>query len=228
MGRPGDGTVVVRPSWRAYGKDLRKRAPFAVGMLPLILASFASATAMNRGHAPALLAALLGGILGLVLTVGAVYTLYYMLGRKLLGTVDEVRVVRLFRKPAIVPVSSIHKVVRCTLTYSPGLTEPAVFGMDESGRCVLSLYAGAWRWGDPKGSGNAWVFGRKDRGTTKFRMTRSAPDSASRCSGSASARTGEGLTGARSPGSARVIRTSGSSRLRSSGAPPRSGTTAAL
>ena len=103
---------------------------------------------MNRGHAPGLLAVLLGGILGLELTVGAVYTLYYMLGRKLVATGDEVRVVRLFREPAVVPVSSIHKVVRCTLTYSPGLTEPAVFGMDGSGHCVLSLYAGTWRWGD--------------------------------------------------------------------------------
>jgi len=146
--RPGDGTVVVRPSWRAYGKDIRKRAPFLVGMVPLILASFASATAMNRGHAPALLATLLGGILGLVLTFGAVSTLYYMLGRKLVATIHEVRVIRLFRKPAIVPVSSIHKIVRCTLTYSPGLSEPAVFGMDRTGHCVLSLYAGSWRWSD--------------------------------------------------------------------------------
>jgi hypothetical protein len=103
---------------------------------------------MNRGHVPGLLAALLGGILGLVLTVGVAYTLYYMLGRKLVATVDEVRVLRLFRRPAIVPVSSIHKVVRCTLTYSPGLTEPAVFAMDASGRCVLSLYAGPWSWSD--------------------------------------------------------------------------------
>jgi hypothetical protein len=148
QGKQSDEPVVVRPSWRAYGTDLRKRAPFAIGLLPLILASFVSATAFNRGHTPGVLAALLGGILGIGLIVGAAFTVYYMLGRKLVATASEVRVLRLFRKPATVPAASIHRVVRCTLSYSSNLTEPAVFAMDATGRCVLSFYAGPWRWTD--------------------------------------------------------------------------------
>jgi hypothetical protein len=88
---------------------------------------------------------LLGGILGIGLIVGSAFTVYYMLGRKLVATFSEVRVLRLFREPAVVPVASLHRVVRCTLSYSPNLSEPAVFAMDATGRCVLSLYAGPWR-----------------------------------------------------------------------------------
>jgi hypothetical protein len=148
QGKESDEPIVVRPSWRAYGTDVRKRAPFAIGLVPLILASIASATAFNRGHAPGLLAALLGGILGIALVVGVAFTVNYMLGRKIVATAGEVRVLRLFRQPAVVPITSIHRVVRCTLSYSSNLTEPAVFAMDATGRCVLSLYAGPWSWSD--------------------------------------------------------------------------------
>jgi hypothetical protein len=61
---------------------------------------------------------MLGGILGCALIVGAAFTVYYMLGRKLVATADEVRVLRLFREPATVPAASIYRVVRCTLSLS--------------------------------------------------------------------------------------------------------------
>ncbi len=145
---PRNEAVVIRPSWQALGLDLKGRLRFVIGTVPLIIGTVVSSVALNHGQGAGLLIAFLVAVFGLFLAVGAGYALYSMLGAKLIATPAEVRVERLFTRTATVPIANIKKVVICTLSYSPTLGEPAVFALNASGRCVLSLYAGRWKRSD--------------------------------------------------------------------------------
>jgi hypothetical protein len=141
--------LVIRPSWRSFKRYLQALRSRFIGLALLMVSASLSALAFSRGSL--LLGALLLGICGLALAVGAFYTLYYMLGTKIVVTAKDIRVDHLFRHPGVVPVDAIQRVVCCTLVYSTDsadLNQPAIFAMDGQGHCVLSLYMTRWDWQD--------------------------------------------------------------------------------
>lgn len=141
-----NGPLVIRPSWKALGRWQLHIVAIAVFAMALASAKF-----MSRGiHGPLLL--LLPGMFAVFFGAYALYLSLYMVGTRITVTTDSILVTHWFGSTAIVPISDIAQVIRCSLIESrnrnSGWPRPAVLALSSSGKCVLSLWAERWNQAD--------------------------------------------------------------------------------
>ncbi|MDQ6711988.1 MAG: hypothetical protein M3Z28_02215, partial [Candidatus Dormibacteraeota bacterium] len=130
------GELVIRPSWRAFGRWL---TPIVL----ILIVGFALAEVFAQPEQT--VAAL--GIVGPVFLLYLIRQALYMLGSRITVTADSILVTHMFRSTARVACRDIDRVVRLTrmgsmLTYS--YVRPAVLAFSANGRCILSLHGERW------------------------------------------------------------------------------------
>ena len=132
------GPLVIRPSWRAVGwVQVLLMGVTAVGLL----AAFVKLVGRTENLT---LIAVVSGLMGLVIAVVVMHLAAFMISSRITVTADAIVMRHWFITRATVNPGEIARVFRCSVTFRKQPSQPAVFALSKSGRCVMSLYGDRW------------------------------------------------------------------------------------